>query len=241
MKLLFLVDHDLASLVALNHLIPLLNEFEHSVFHSRKGLPTSKQNQGLNELGSFSQGALHHAKLTSFAEFGSRQMNDINGADFELFRAEEASLIISIRHMTILRPPVINSVAHGVINLHSGRLPDYQGVMATFWAMRDACDEIGTSLHRIEDAQIDTGQIIERSSIKVNYQKSYLWNVLSLYAGGCQTISRAVRTLAADKPLNGHAQQGHANYHSYPSQAELDAAKFELFNEEDLKHPALKQ
>jgi methionyl-tRNA formyltransferase len=47
------------------------------------------------------------------------------------------ALIVSIRFGGILKEKVINIPTKGIINLHSGILPRYKGVMATFWAMKN--------------------------------------------------------------------------------------------------------
>jgi len=53
----------------------------------------------------------------------------------------------------IIREPVIAHSQYGYINLHSGLLPDYRGVMASFRAMVNGDAEIGSTLHYIQDAE----------------------------------------------------------------------------------------
>ena len=113
----------------------------------------------------------------------------------------------------------------GVINLHSGILPDYRGVMATFWAMLDGQPEIGTTLHRITDRGIDTGPVINIDRRSVDPARSYLSNVLSLYAAGSRSIISAVRRLAAGSALDGHAQPCGGRYFSAPDQ--ISVRRFE--------------
>jgi methionyl-tRNA formyltransferase len=71
-----------------------------------------------------------------------------------------------------------------VINLHSGLLPNYRGVMATFWTLLNGDKQLVTSLHFIDDSTIDTGGIIANSTLLVQQDESYLWHVLSLYIWG---------------------------------------------------------
>ena len=54
-------------------------------------------------------------------------------------------LIISIRFGLILQSAVIDIPKYGVINLHSGELPTYRGVMATFRAMQLQDTQCGTT------------------------------------------------------------------------------------------------
>lgn len=89
----------------------------------------------------------------------------------------------------------------GVINLHSGLLPAYQGVMATFWALLNKEQRIGTTLHFIEDSTIDTGAIISQSLVDANYGESYLWNVLHIYKAGCANVLSATEVIQAGNAL----------------------------------------
>ena len=136
--------------------------------------------------------------------------------------ALEPDLVISVRYRRILQPDFIQIARHGVINLHSGILPDYRGVMATFWAMLAGESEIGTTLHRIVDGGIDTGPVIETNRRATRPGSSYLSNVISLYADGCDAIVRATRTLAAGGALAGEPQPAGGRYFQSPGSDELD-------------------
>jgi methionyl-tRNA formyltransferase len=137
---------------------------------------------------------------------------------------EEPALVVSIRYRRILREQAIAVPTHGVINLHSGILPDYRGVMATFWAMLNGEIEIGSTLHRIVDAGIDTGPVIGVDRRAVDYQKSYLANVLALYQNGCETLVDVVNRLSSGKETRANQQQiGHGRYYSGPQASDVTA------------------
>ena len=135
----------------------------------------------------------------------------------------EPELIISVRFGLIIREAVIAIPKHGIINLHSGLLPDYRGVMATFRAMQNNDSQIASTLHYIQDGGIDNGDIISISAIPLNSHHSYLLNVINLYAGGCRQILNAVSSLCAGEALITHPQDQDASYYSFPKQSELDA------------------
>ena len=121
----------------------------------------------------------------------------------------------------ILKDEVIAIPALGVINLHSGLLPSYRGVMATFWAMLNRETEIGTTLHFIDDGNIDAGKTIAFSKLTVNKEKSYLWHVLELYKGGCELILDAVAKFAEQKKINTSIQTKTGNCFTFPSETDL--------------------
>lgn len=232
MRITFLVNYDLASLLALNYLLPALRQHETTVFYTSQTINTTEPS--LAELATFDANRLTTPEpLIGFQAFNAQCLNHINTADYHRFVAAEPELAISIRHMSIFKSIVINTPPRGIINLHSGHLPVYQGVMATFWALLNKEEEIGTTLHYIEDNTIDTGSIISQSATAVNYQQSYLWNVLNIYKSGCENIINSVKALDLKKPLIATPQSGQANYYSFPSSAEIARCGLPLFNNGD--------
>ncbi len=235
MNITLLLNRDPASAYALSLLGPKLGAHRLRVFYTDKPSRLTPLPRPLVDLGVFEKVQL--ASLNSvFIQFGAKRLNDINGNDFQHFEQTKPDLVISIRHMSILHVNVISCAKYGVINLHSGLLPNYQGVMATFWAMKNAEPEIGTSLHRIENAQIDTGPIIAQSRTPTRFDKSYFWNVLNIYQDGCNNIANAVQHLDDAQEVSTKPQYGTANYYSYPR--DQDFAEFDgpLFCKGDLEH-----
>jgi methionyl-tRNA formyltransferase len=250
MNITLLINHDLAATLALNYLLPKLSVHKLNVFFTRKS-STKERPAALSELAEYEARCL--AQLNSQADNGRLEsieqlnapaiqavecLNDVNGSGFATLQASQPDLILSIRHMTILRETVIRLPKHGVINLHSGMLPAYQGVMASFWAMLHKEKSLATTLHFIDDAQIDTGALIEQLIVECKIDKSYLWNVLNLYDSGCKTILRTVDRIDTGEPVASTQQSGSACYFSYPEQSDLNrfnALGLRLFDQSDAK------
>ncbi len=177
--------------------------------------------------------------LSVFTEQAVEELNDINsGAGFERYAHTEPELVLSIRYGTILKERVIAVPNLGVLNLHSGKLPGYRGVMASFWALLNDESSLGTTLHYIDDPGIDSGPVIATTELAVVPGKSYLWHVLELYKEGCQSMVNAVAAIAEGKTLESVRQAGEGNYFTFPMAKELD--RFEekglrLFSPEDIE------
>jgi methionyl-tRNA formyltransferase len=256
-----LCNHDLASNVALNALVPALaRQHRLRVFYSSRvgggpapgsPAPGSPAPGGpapgspapihaLELLRFFEQSlfnellfpALSYAargERLGFAALGERwqvPVEPLNGVNSDAARCTLSDgapdLFVSIRYGGILREPVIALPRLGVINLHSGLLPQYRGVMATFRAMLAGDEEIGTTLHTITDAGIDTGGIIGTRRRPVDYQRSYLWNVLQLYPPGIEMLLAAIGSLAANEPLAAIPQPPGGDYYSFPDADDID-------------------
>ena len=208
MNITILTNRDLASCFALNRLIPGLAEHQVTVFLSSrvgsKPLAVPLQHLKFVEqdllngliaplLDPDTSGPVREGQtLFSFEQLGRgyggvSTLNAINEtAGLKRYAESEPDLVLSVRYGVILRDPAISLPKHGVLNLHSGLLPDYKGVMATFWALLNKESEIGTTLHFIEDSSIDTGSIVTTTR--------FLFSPIApIYGMFCRFMSQAVR------------------------------------------------
>ena len=215
MKITLLSNRDLASHMALSLLIKGLSEglagHRLSIFLSEKVGADKALPQPLMDLAAFERQLLNDGRR-SFDELAASAAcrlqgfgdldNKVNSPEgIARIAATEPELIISVRFGLIIREAVIAIPKNGIINLHSGLLPNYRGVMATFRAMQNNEPEIASTLHYIQDGGIDNGDIISTAGIRLNPQHSYLLNVINLYAGGCRQILSAVTALTAGQAL----------------------------------------
>ena len=242
MKITILANKDLASCIALNHLVPALQDHELCIFLSSEVGKSDTLPRALLDLKFYEQQLFNNivfplsnalgfesATLKTFDAIGKDigreilELNAINSSDFEQFKRTQPELVLSIRYGGILQEAVIAVPRFGVLNLHSGRLPQYKGVMATFQAMLNGDDEIGMTLHTIDDSGIDTGRIIATTTMAVNRGRSYLWHVLALYTDGCALMNAAVRKIAGSGVPVSEPQTQAGNYYSFPTDTELTA------------------
>jgi methionyl-tRNA formyltransferase len=228
MNVTLLGHHDIASLYALDRLMRLMPEHRYSVFLSGELRTPGVSEARLAELARFDKLLCERFIAGELVGPVGRQLallpelpqpNSKQG--LEKIKALRPELVVSIRYRRILQPEFMQVARHGVINLHSGILPDYRGVMATFWAMLAGEPQIGTTLHRIVDAGIDTGPVIEINRRPTRPKSSYLANVIGLYADGCDAIIRAVRTFSTGGAVPGHPQSGVGQYFGTPDSGAL--------------------
>ena len=260
MNIVLLLNNDIASNLALNLLMPELSNHSVSVFLSSKVGGQGSRLKALQELADFEQNVVYSllnkwafasenqsAIATTFKSYDDiaqhygievTLLNEINTPSGINKLSELApDLIISVRYGVILKQQVIGVAKYGVLNLHSGILPDYRGVMATFWAMLNGERKIGTTLHFMDDSTIDTGRVIATSSTDIQADKSYLWHVLNLYFDGCQLILQAIDNLVCHQWLDSVKKVDEGQYYSFPTRDELDLfqKKFgRLFNEQEV-------
>lgn len=247
MNITILANRDLASCFALNYLISGLASHRLKIFLSEQvganqpvsnnSVSNNRPNQ-LVELKFFEQQLFNQivfpacdqqtnqtSKLLTFNGLATiidnpiETLNHINqDSGIQQLKASRPDLILSIRFGQILKQEAINVPALGVLNLHSGILPQYQGVMATFRAMLNQDEEYGSTLHFIDSAAIDAGPVVNIQKQPLDLNKSYIENVLALYPQGCRAMIKAVNQINQDAPLTTAAMSGEASYFSFPKQ-----------------------
>ena len=78
-------------------------------------------------------------------------------------RAKDLDLIVSVAAPEIFRQELLNIPRLGCINLHSGRLPNYRGMMPTFWQMLRGEQAITISVHMMAQ-KLDAGDVLATQS-----------------------------------------------------------------------------
>ena len=255
MKILILANKDLASNFALNLLLPkLIDDHKTHLWLSAKVGRNSSLPSQLTRLKFFEQDLFNQLLSPSFSDtnidkfkgFESfqcylasdlREENSINDPE-TIARIKQLApdVIISIRYGGILKEQCINIPKKGVLNLHSGILPQYRGVMATFWAMLHGDKKIGTTLHTIDDGTIDTGKIIKISTLEVQPDKSYLWHTLELYKQGALDIFDTILRYARNEQILISPQPKKSAYFTFPTTEDLikfEQQGFKLFDEQE--------
>ncbi|MFT5924965.1 MAG: methionyl-tRNA formyltransferase [Paraglaciecola sp.] len=243
MKILLLANKDIASNIALNNLFQTMTmQHEFKVLLSATvGNNTQSKPQCLLDLAFFEQGLFNQIlfpalqnnpppitrKRLSFNGFKTLgiEVSDIYSincpAGLKIVNEFAPDLIVSIRFGLILQSAIIKIPKFGVINLHSGELPTYRGVMATFRAMQQNATEFGTTLHYINDIGIDSGEIVSISKQTLNYQRSYLYNTLSLYETGINDVVNAISMIEKSGKCESYSADTQGNYFSFPCEQEL--------------------
>lgn len=241
------MNRDLASHLALTYLSKILRGHRVSVFLSEKVGAEQELPCALAELTAFERELLNDGRpsFEQLAEQLDCNLQDFADCDHQINTSKgfkkvalcEPDLIICVRFGLILQQPIIDLPKHGVINLHSGLLPAYRGVMATFRAMLNVEVEMGSTLHYINDSKIDSGVVIAVAKAPLNVSASYTLNLLNMYHLGCVNIAVAVAQLSRGDQIKKTVQATGGHYYSFPTDAELSDFHFrgyKLFNRSEV-------
>ena len=244
MNILIMANRDMPANFAINQLLNTLPEHNYSLILSSRVGGTGKKPERLRPAGFFDQTLFNTildplmaereapaGKLANFSQLNQRlvrpwvTMNrEVNSeAGLAWIEACKPDVIVSLRFGHRMKNPLLGIPKYGVINLHSGRLPDYRGVMATFRAMLADDTHIGTTLHYIDDDEIDTGKVLATTNLPIEPGRSYWWHVMQLYPEGVRKIAEVLQHMAAGERPEGSPQPPQNQYFSYPDDNDLDA------------------
>jgi len=232
MKILLFLNSDIHSTTSLNLLSDVLKNHQVKIILSNQvgkteSLPTQLlamkkvEQTGVKEF-------YQDKKTTSYANVNSKEAI----FDFQEFAPD---LILSIRFGQIFKSDLINIPRFGVLNLHSGKLPDYRGVMASFWGILNGEKKLGATLHYILDSTIDTGDVVAFAESEINWDESLVWNINQIYHNSFGLIVEALKKIEAGEKLKKLKQVGVGSYFTYPKENDVTEflKKMELFKDGD--------
>ncbi len=248
MKILLLINNDIHSATALNLLLPELRKNEVRIILSEINSYKDKAPELLameeierdavkegflqkNDLSTFGY-ILENKQFKTFEQIAKilncqiKIYDNIN-SEKSIFDLKEFApdLALSIRFRQILHEEIIKIPKNGVINLHSGLLPQFRGVLPSFWTILSGEKTLGTTLHFINNRKIDVGDIIGFTTKDVDFNQSLSANINQLYYEGCQLIVNTINKINSNSIIKTTKQdETCARYFSYPQ--ESDVKKF---------------
>jgi|GEM_PF-1207356 methionyl-tRNA formyltransferase len=162
-----------------------------------------------------------------FQSFSIKKCFNVNSQEFiEEVKGFKPNLFISIRFGNIFKDEILSLPNRGTLNLHSGSLPDFRGIMGTLHAIKAGKKNVGCTLHTIPDSGIDTGQIIEKANLHVDYDKSLFWHVVQLYPLGVDLIVKYLKKMNADESFRVYNQNlSIGQYFSVPMESDFSAIR----------------
>lgn len=133
----------------------------------------------------------------------------------ERVRELDPDVIVSVAAPEIFKPPLLDLPRLGCVNIHSGRLPAYRGMMPTFWQMLKGEPEVVVTVHRMVE-RLDAGEILAEERFPLR-ERDRLDRVITgtKRLGGrlmIDTLLDLERRLA-----EGRMPEGEAGYFRFPA------------------------
>jgi methionyl-tRNA formyltransferase len=97
-----------------------------------------------------------------------RLLSDVNAPEFlDQLRQEKAELLISVSCPQIFRRALIELPPRGILNIHGAILPQYRGVMHSFWMMANGERQAGVSIYFVNE-KIDAGELCAQKCLFID-------------------------------------------------------------------------
>jgi methionyl-tRNA formyltransferase len=77
----------------------------------------------------------------------------------------QVDILLSVAAPEIFRPETLRAVPL-TLNVHSGHLPDFRGMMPTFWALLEGRDHVTATVHEMAE-QLDAGDVIAEHEVPI--------------------------------------------------------------------------
>jgi methionyl-tRNA formyltransferase len=126
-------------------------------------------------------------------------------------KQNDIDLIISYNYRVIIKPDVIETLPHKIINLHTSFLPYNKGASPNIWSFIEGTP-CGVTIHEI-DSGVDTGNILVQEKIDFDYKEETLF---SSYIKSNQKIQELLKEnwkrIKANK-IKARKQLGKGTFH----------------------------
>jgi folate-dependent phosphoribosylglycinamide formyltransferase PurN len=126
--------------------------------------------------------------------------------------------VVVVNGTRIIGRETLSAVDAPFINTHVGITPLYRGVHGGYWALSEGNPDLaGTTVHFVDEG-IDTGTIIEQTSLDLSSEDSFATYPFLHTAAGLPILMKAVRaSLTGTPPSGGAAPSLPSKLRSHPT------------------------
>lgn len=134
-------------------------------------------------------------------------------------RRLEPDLLVSVAASQIFKNDLLSVPRLHAINIHTGRLPKYRGMMPVFWQMYDGQPEIGITIHSMTP-EIDFGEILLYRSVPVRNAASLDETTREMKRQGAHAMLELLRRYREGSVTAASMDRSQSGYRSFPGRRE---------------------
>ena len=124
-------------------------------------------------------------------------------------------LIVSVAAPEIFKKELLRVPPLGCINIHSGRLPVYRGMMPTFWQMMRGEREITVTVHEMVEV-IDGGKILGTIQVPLRERDSLDRVITATKQAGARLLCEVMDRIRRGESRGAPIDMSGASYFSFP-------------------------
>lgn len=137
-------------------------------------------------------------------------------------RRLEPDLLVSVAASQIFKKDLLAVPRLHAINIHTGSLPMYRGMMPVFWQMYDGQSEIGITIHTMTP-EIDLGEVLFSRSVPVRNGASLDETTREMKRQGAHAMLALLRRYLDGSVTATPMDRSQSGYGSFPGRREASA------------------
>ncbi len=131
-------------------------------------------------------------------------------------------VIVSVAAPEIFRKPLLSIPRYGCVNIHSGRLPKYRGMMPTFWQLKNGEKHVTVTIHEMVE-KLDAGGIISTLEFPLAERDSLHRVITGTKQEGARLMIKVLTSIDAAPPAATPLDMSDASYFKFPQPADVAA------------------
>lgn len=131
-------------------------------------------------------------------------------------------VVVSVAAPEIFKKDLLASARLGCINIHSGRLPKYRGMMPTFWQMLHGEKTATVTVHEMA-AKLDAGAILDTLEYPLKERDSLDRVITETKREGARLMIRVLLAMREGRTNPTALDMGGAGYFSFPKPSDVAA------------------
>lgn len=135
-------------------------------------------------------------------------------------RSMQVDIIASVAAPERFGPELLALPPLGCINIHSGRLPRYRGMMPTFWQMQQGEPNVTITVHHMAD-KLDAGDVLATSIFPLRARDTLDRVIRETKREGARLIIRTLNELRDGCSRPTPLDMREASYFSFPRQSDV--------------------
>jgi methionyl-tRNA formyltransferase len=154
-----------------------------------------------------------------------RRIDSINSPDFlEELEKQRVDVLLSVAAPEIFGNRAL-AAAPLVLNVHNGKLPEYRGMMPTFWALANRDETIVVTVHEMA-AKVDAGDILAEFPVAVERDESaFDLGIRAKRVAGSE-VARLLGSVGTDAwPKSRRVIDGAGRYYAFPTRADVKSLR----------------
>ena len=137
-------------------------------------------------------------------------------AFLDRLRALNTDLIISVSCPQIFKRPLIDLAPRGCLNIHGAPLPNYRGLLPSFWMMANGETKAAVTVFLVNE-DIDAGDVVVMDHFDILPDESLHEFIIRSKQLHCDALLKAIERVEAGTPETVALETEGGSYFSFPT------------------------